>query len=242
MVASAICGALLPPAQQVCWLVDAAFGLADATSFGLFQDCVEQDGQVNSAKIDAAFHNTVTIFDSLGGLGSSISTVSNNLTTVSNNLNTVSNNVSNLETNLNTIGTNLTNQVSNVDTDIDTRITALSNSLTTTGNALSLQLTNVDSDIDTRIGNLSTAITNLTNNLNTIAATLTAQIGSQGNLMDALLRQIMKLQLEPQGTQIIDPPILTCTGAPTGSPGACPNVLALCPNGKCSWNNVGPLP
>lgn len=249
LAATAICGILIPPAQQICWAVDAAFSLADATSFGLYQDCVEQDGQVNSAKIDAAFHNTVTIYDALGGLGNNITTVINNLSTVSSNLTTIGTNVSNTETNvntltsnLNTLGTTLTTQIGTVDTDVDARITNLANSLTTTGNALSLQLTNTDSDIDTRIGNLSTAITNLNNNLNTLVAALGSQIGSQGNLLDALLRQIMKLQLTPQGQEVIDPPILTCTGAPAGSPGACPNVLALCPNGKCSWNNVGPLP
>jgi hypothetical protein len=54
--------------------------------------------------------------------------------------------------------------------------------------------------------------------------------------LNAELRQIMKLQMTPDGQQRLNPAILTCTGT------NCPNVLANCPAAGCSWNNVGPLP
>jgi hypothetical protein len=65
---------------------------------------------------------------------------------------------------------------------------------------------------------------------------LTTQISQGTALLQAYLKQIMKLELTPDGQKKIDPPILTCTGT------NCPNVLAMCPAAGCSWNNAGPLP
>jgi len=67
-------------------------------------------------------------------------------------------------------------------------------------------------------------------------ASLTGQISEATALLRAQLKQVMKLQLTPEGRRQIVPAILTCTGA------NCPNVLASCPAAGCSWNNVGPLP
>ena len=50
----------------------AVVGVAGAVSQGLLADCSEQDGNVNGAEIDAAFHTTVTIFNNLNGLGTQI--------------------------------------------------------------------------------------------------------------------------------------------------------------------------
>jgi hypothetical protein len=50
------------------------------------------------------------------------------------------------------------------------------------------------------------------------------------------LKQVMKLELTPEGLRKIVPAILTCTGS------NCPNVLANCPGTGCAWNSVGPLP
>jgi hypothetical protein len=51
-------------------------------------------------------------------------------------------------------------------------------------------------------------------------------------------RQIMKLDLLPNGLRSAAPAILSCTGSD------CPNPLSQCngPDGTCSWNKVGPLP
>ena len=109
----------------------------------------------------------------------------------------------------------------------------------------------LDTDIDTNIANLSTQVntdfTNLTTTVNNDATVtdalittdfnaLTTQISQGTALLQAYLKQIMKLELTPDGQKVIDPPILTCTGT------NCPNVLAKCPAAGCSWNNVGPLP
>jgi len=49
---------------------------------------------------------------------------------------------------------------------------------------------------------------------------------------------VMKLELTPEGQRQIVPAILSCDGT------NCPDVLTHCtgPGGRCSWNNVGPLP
>jgi hypothetical protein len=113
------------------------------------------------------------------------------------------------------IGTSLDNHLTNVNTDIDTNLTNDFTSLTTT----------VNSDA-------TVTDTLITNDFNA----LTTQITQGTALLQAYLKQIMKLQLTPQGLQKIVPAILTCTGT------NCPNVLANCPAAGCSWNNVGPLP
>jgi hypothetical protein len=52
------------------------------------------------------------------------------------------------------------------------------------------------------------------------------------------MKQVMKLLITPDGLKVIDPPILTCTGA------NCPNVLNHCvgTGGICNWNDEGQLP
>ena len=112
------------------------------------------------------------------------------------------------------------------------------------GTSLDNHLTNVDTDIDTNLSNDFTSLTTTVNNaatatdalITTDFNALTTQITQGTALLQAYLKQIMKLQLTPDGLKKIDPPILTCTGT------NCPNVLAQCPAAGCSWNNVGPLP
>ncbi len=190
LAASALCSALPPIASNVCWGVNAAFSIASAVSFGLFQDCVEQDGNVNTAKNDASFHNTVTIFNSLKAANTEIDT-----------------RISNLSTQL----TNVNNQV------------------TTEFSALDTHLTNVDNHVATEFGALDAHLVTLVNQL-------TNQISQGTALLGADLKQVMKLELTPNGQKQINPAILTCTGT------NCPNVLANCPAAGCSWNDVGPLP
>src|SRR5271157_1180810 len=70
---------------------------------------------------------------------------------------------------------------------------------------------------------LSVALTQLTN-----------QVTQSTALLDANLKQVMRENLTPDQKKVIQPSILTCSGTD------CPNVLANCPKGACSWNNVGP--
>jgi hypothetical protein len=189
--ASNLCAALPPIASNVCFGFNTAIATAGAVSFGLFSDCVEQDGLVNAAKIDAGFQNTATIYAALGSSSSA------------------------------------------------TLVQDISNSTATLGgdiSALDTHLTNVDSHVAGEFGVLTVQLqadyTVLTNQLTALAGQLT-----QGTaLLDATLKQVMKLQLEPDGLHQIVPAILTCTGTD------CPNVLNKCPAAGCSWNNVGPLP
>jgi hypothetical protein len=102
---------------------------------------------------------------------------------------------------------------------------------------------NVHGDIgalDTHLTNVNNQITGeftaLDAHLVALFTQLTGQISEATKLLDADLKQVMKLELTPEGLRKIVPAILTCTGA------NCPNVLASCPAAGCSWNNVGPLP
>lgn len=195
-VASIACSALqaIPVggtiASGVCDVAVALVGVAGAVSQGLLADCSEQDGNVNSAEIDAAFHNTVTIYDKLGAVNTQITGEFNTAST----------------------------QLTNVDTDIDIRIANLDTHLTNVDNHVAAEFVTLDAHITTLIGNLATQLTNST------------------ALLNADLRQVMKLELTPDGQRIINPLILTCNGT------NCPNVLAKCPAAGCSWNNAGPLP
>ncbi|MDQ2775793.1 MAG: hypothetical protein M3Y57_12885 [Acidobacteriota bacterium] len=180
------CGALTVLGQPICDAAVAVVGTAGAISQGLLADCSEQDGNVNSAEIDAGFHNTVTIFNDLNGINNQIS---NEFSSASTQLSTVNNQITG------EFGA-LSNQVANVD----------------------IHLTNVDSHITAEFSTLTGVVNQATAELN------------------AYLKQIMKLELTPNGQKVINPAILTCTGT------NCPNVLAHCPAAGCSWNDAGPLP
>jgi hypothetical protein len=181
-VAAIACGAI-PLVPEPCFAAVAVVGVAGAVSQGLLNDCTEQDGNVNAAEIDAAFHNTVTIFNALG---TDTATINGNLAT---DTATIDGNIAALNTHL----TNVNNQITGEFVVTDALITTDFNALTT-------------------------------------------QISQGTALLQAYLKQIMKLELTPDGLKKIDPPILTCTGT------NCPNVLAMCPAAGCSWNNAGPLP
>jgi hypothetical protein len=177
-------------AAGVCDVAVAVVAVAGAVSQGLLADCFEQDADVNSAKIDAGFHNTVTIYNALKSANTDIDT-----------------RISNLSTQL----TNVNNQV------------------TTEFSALDTHLTSVDNHVATEFGALDAHLVTLVNQL-------TNQISQGTALLGADLKQVMKLELTPNGQKQINPAILTCTGT------NCPNVLANCPAAGCSWNDVGPLP
>jgi hypothetical protein len=170
-------------ASGVCDVAVAVVAVAGAVSQGLLADCFEEDADVNSAKIDAGFHNTVTIFNALG-------------------------------TDFTALGTHLT---------------SVNNQITGEFTALDTHLTNVDNHVTTEFGALDAHLVTLVNQLST-------QISQSTSLLGADLKQVMKLELTPDGLKVINPLILTCTGT------NCPNVLAACPAAGCSWNNVGPLP
>jgi len=188
-----ICSILPPVINIPCWAPVAAIAVAGSVAQGLLNDCTAQDGNINASQIEAAFHNTVTLYDSLQGVARNLTTTENTVSTINTNLTTVSNN-------LTTVGANLKTQITNVDT----------------------HLTNVDNHV---AAELVTLVNQLSNQI------------SQGTaLLDAELRQVMKLELTPDGQKQINPAILTCTGT------SCPNVLAACPTAGCSWNNAGPLP
>jgi hypothetical protein len=183
-VSSPICNVIPAPFNGFCWGPVAAIEAVNSIFGGFFLDCMEQDGLVNAAKIDAGFQNTATIYAALGSSSSATLAGDINASTV-------------------ILGADIA--------------------------ALDTHLTNVDSHIAAEFATLSAQ-------LSAALTQLTTQITEATALDTAELRQIMKLQLEPQGLQKIVPAILTCTGT------NCPNVLNKCPAAGCSWNNVGPLP
>ena len=118
-------------------------------------------------------------------------------------------------------------------------------------NALDTHLTNVNNQITSEFTALDTHVTNVDNHiaaeftaLDTHMVALFTALGNQltgsTDLLSADLKQVMKLELTPEGLRQIVPAILTCTVAADN----CPNVLTHCTGtgGACSWNNVGPLP
>jgi hypothetical protein len=108
--------------------------------------------------------------------------------------------------------------LTNVDNHVATEFVALDNHVTNVDTHVALEFGALDAHLVTLFGQLSTQLTNST------------------DLATADLKQVMKLELTPEGLRKIVPSILTCTGTD------CPNVLNKCPAAGCSWNNVGPLP
>ncbi|MBV8552642.1 MAG: hypothetical protein JOY54_15195 [Acidobacteriaceae bacterium] len=120
-----------------------------------------------------------------------------------------------------------------------TQLTNVNNQITGEFGGLTTQVGNTSSQItalSTQVANVDVHLTNVDNHIATEFATLTTAVNQATAQLNAELKQIMKLELEPNGQKVINPAILTCTGS------NCPNVLAACPTAGCSWNNVGPLP
>jgi hypothetical protein len=142
--------------------------------------------------------------------------------------------------------------VENIHADVgalDTHLTNVDNQITSEFGALDTHLTNVNDQITGEFTAVDTHLTNVDNHVAnefaaldahvvTLFSTLGAQLTGSTDLLSAGLKQVMKLELTPEGRRQIAPAILTCTGT------NCPDVLAACTGagGVCSWNNVGPLP
>jgi hypothetical protein len=122
-------------------------------------------------------------------------------------------------------------------------LNGINNQITNEFNAASTQLTNVNTQItgefvglSTQVANVDIHLTNVDNRIAAEFATLTTVVNQATAQLYADLKQVMKLEMTPEGLRKLNPAILTCTGT------NCPNVLANCPAAGCSWNNVGPLP
>ena len=124
--------------------------------------------------------------------------------------------------------------LANVQTGVNTVTTDVSNVSTQVSN-VGVQISNVDTHISAVDAHITTLIAGLSAQLTTLQASV--DLANQRLLKTiAGEQQIMKLELTPEGQRILLNLILACTGS------NCPNVLAMCPGGVCSWNNVGPLP
>ena len=126
----AVCGALISPASNVCWGIAAGVAVANSATQGLFATCVEQDGDINAAQIEAGFHNTVTIFNNLKGVAGQVGTAITNIatldgkvTTVGTDVKTIDTKVNNLQTSINTAQT----AINNVQVSINTLQTSQAN-------------------------------------------------------------------------------------------------------------------
>jgi hypothetical protein len=150
------------------------------------------------------------------------------------------NGLADIHTDLYDIGTSVDTHVSTANTEIDTRIANLD-----------AHVTNVNTDIDTRVANLDAHLTTVNTDIDTkiaslsllvstLIANLSSQVGAATQQLTSGEQEIMKLEMTPDGLKILNLGILTCDGS-AAKP--CPAVLATCQaTGKCSWNNVGPLP
>jgi hypothetical protein len=120
--------------------------------------------------------------------------------------------------------------LTNVDNHIANEFVALDTHVTNVDNHTAAEFTALDAHLVSLVNQLSNQISNQ------LSTQLSNQLTEATALLSAQLKQVMKLELTPEGLRKIDPPILTCTGT------SCPDVLALCPSAGCSWNSSGPLP
>jgi len=125
-------------AAGVCDAAVTLVAVAGAVSQGLLADCSEQDGNVNTAEIDAGFHNTVTIYNALG---TDFTTLNTALGTDFTNLNTaLSTDFTSLNTALGSDFTNLNTHLTTVDNHIAAEFVALDAHLVTLVNQLTNQI------------------------------------------------------------------------------------------------------
>jgi len=122
---------------------------------------------------------------------------------------------------------------------LDTHLTSANTDIDTNIGNLNTHLTTANTDIDAKIAALDSHTAAQFTTLTTLIGNLSAQLTNATNQLVAGERQIMKLDLTPDGQRQLVPAILTCDGS---SGNACPNVLNKCPAAGCSWNSVGPLP
>jgi len=117
LAASAVCGIVPQPATAGCWALDAVFTLAAATSFGLFADCQSQGGNVTGAEVDAAFHNTVTIYNKVNAIDADIDTQ-------------IVNASAGIGTQITNVSAGIGTLITKANTDIDNNITTLQKAVT----------------------------------------------------------------------------------------------------------------
>ena len=126
--------------------------------------------------------------------------------------------------------------------NINTNTSNVGGQLTTIGNQISsvgAQVSGVDTHLSNVDSHISSEIVALDAHMTALLAVLQASVDlANQRLLKTIAgeAQIMKLDLTPEGSRILLNSILTCTGS------NCPNVLANCPGGICSWSSVGPLP
>lgn len=122
--ATPICSAIPPVINIACWAPAAAIATAGAVSAGLYSDCIEQDGLVNAAEIDAGFHNTVTIFNDLN---TGLATVNTHITNVNNQ---ITGEFSALDTHLTNVDNHIATEFSTLSAQLTTLFTQLTNQIT----------------------------------------------------------------------------------------------------------------
>jgi hypothetical protein len=219
---SGFCGANGPNRipTGVMLAADIVFFIADSVR-ELAQDACKQDVLGENTSLACAIVDTVWIVAK--GVDEGLHFCDDDLT--GNVIDTNYARLDDVHTDVNNVGTSLDTHLNNA----DTHLTTVNNQITTEFSALDTHLTNVDNHVTAEFVALDAHIVALVNQLST-------QIAQGTALLAADLKQVMKLELTPEGQRQIVPAILTCTGS------NCPNVLALCPAAGCSWNNVGPLP
>lgn len=185
--AAVACGILdnVPIGYQVCYGVVAGIAVAGAVSQGLLSDCFEQDNNVLFAQSDAAFHNTVTIYDTLGVVATTANQGLTNASTTENNTTTLLNDYATINNNLTNVSNNLTKQVKQVDTDVQNVGTNVVN----TGTNLANQVTKVDSDLKQTGTTLTAQVTGLDQTLTARANKIDTEVSTDQALQ-------LRLQIE----------------------------------------------
>lgn len=128
-------------------------------------------------------------------------------------------------------------RLDDIHTDVNSTDSDVNNGFASLGS----QVSSVDTHISSEFSALSTQLTTLVAQLSAQLTATQAQLAAARNELVAGQFQIMKENLTPDGNKVLDPSILTCTGAASGS-ASCPNVLNACGPKGCYWNHVGILP
>jgi hypothetical protein len=184
-VAAIVCSALPPVVSNVCDGGVAVVGTAGAIAQGLLSDCDEQDGDVNSAEIDAGFLNTVTIFNALEGVSATVNTMSSNIGSDNTTLSNILGNTTSIQTFLGTLNSNVLS-VGNNEASIGNGLT---NQITSLGNGLTNQINGVDNDVNHNFQAINNSLANqfqgvnanvagVNSNLSTTSAGLNLHISS----------------------------------------------------------------
>ena len=149
------------------------YGIAEAVAFAIqisLQADEFCDGSVLSAENDAAYFNTIAIYNNLN---SGVTSITNQLT----------NTQDDLDAHLTKVDSDVNAHITAIDADIDTHVAAINTNVDTsiaTANAnLAAQITSIDNDIDGRVTGVGSSVANAASSLSTLITSTDTEIDTR---------------------------------------------------------------